>query len=205
MKYPKIRELWEATRAAVKGPYTSDFPVKEHVPPANFRGKPEFHPDDCVGCLACERVCPVDAIQHEDRTGNGSLPLRVMIHYTDTCIFCGQCEAACITEGKGIRLGKEWELSFFDRGEACETVEKPLQLCEVCGEVIGCKAHLEWLADRLGARAYSSPTLFLPISRRLGLASELLVPFKREGGRADRFKILCSRCRRKTTFTDEQV
>ena len=97
MKYPKIRELVEAIKALVKGPYTSRFPKERHVPHPNFRGQPKFDPDKCVGCLACEEVCPVNAIAHEDVVDSDP-PKRIMIHYTDTCIFCGQCEAYCIAD-----------------------------------------------------------------------------------------------------------
>ncbi|KAF5434557.1 hydrogenase-4 component H [Candidatus Methanophagaceae archaeon] len=37
MKYPKLRELVEAIKAVLKGPYTSKFPKKPYVPHPNFR------------------------------------------------------------------------------------------------------------------------------------------------------------------------
>ena len=119
MKLPKIRELIEAIKALIKGPYTSKFPREAHIPHPNFRGQPKFNDEMCVGCLACEEVCPVAAIAHEDMV-EGNNPKRRMIHYTDTCIFCGQCEAACIANHEGIKLSRDWELSFFDRKEASE-------------------------------------------------------------------------------------
>jgi len=69
MKLPKARELVEAVKALVKGPYTSKFPAKPHVPYPSFRGQPKYDPDKCVGCLACEQVCPAEAIGHRDETG----------------------------------------------------------------------------------------------------------------------------------------
>lgn len=204
MRYPKLRELVEATRALLVGPYTSKFPAEPHVPYPSFRGQPRFHPEHCLGCLACEQVCPAGAIGHEDRLDNGR-PRRIMIHYTDTCIFCGQCEAACINDHQGIRLTREWELSFFERPQAYETIEKELQLCECCGEVIGTVDHLLWLAERLGAKAFSSPTLYLAKLRALGIVDDNPATPHREEFRSDRFKILCARCRRRTTVTPEQT
>jgi hydrogenase-4 component H len=154
-----------------------------------------------VGCLACEEVCPVNAIAHRDEVEAPDAARRIMIHYTDTCIFCGQCEAACINDHQGIRLTNEWELSFFDRAQAYETIEKELQLCEACGAPIACKDHLDWLALRLGELSFSSPTLFLLRLHRLGAAELPLNRATTEGSRADRVKILCARCRRKTTLT----
>lgn len=200
MKLPKIRELLEAVNSLTHRPYTSGFPAQPHVPYAGFRGQPRYDSERCLGCLACEEVCPAEAIAHQDDAGNHP-PRRVMIHYTDTCIFCGCCEDACIADHRGIRLSKDWELSFFDRASAWETIEKELQLCELCGEAIACKDHLNWIAGKLGELSYSSPTLYQSRLKALGVVDETLLAASRQYGRADRGKILCARCRRSTTLT----
>ncbi len=200
MKLPKIRELLEAIKALIVGPYTTKFPYKPHTPYPSFRGQPVYNQDKCVGCLACESVCPVEAIDHKDVVDPES-PKRIMIHYTDTCIFCGSCEAACIADKEGIKLSNEWDLAFFDRKEAQETIEKELQLCEVCGEPIACKDHLKWIAEKVGELSYSSPTLYFSRLRSLGIIDENLISAVRDYGRSDRVKILCARCRRETTLT----
>jgi hydrogenase-4 component H len=198
MKYPKLRELKEAIRALFRGPYTSKFPRVAHQAHANFRGQPKFDEQKCVGCLGCEEVCPAEAIAHKDMLSDKKSPKRVMIHYTDTCIFCGQCEAACITD-KGIKLSGDWELSFFDRKEALETIEKELQLCEICGEAIACKDHLKWILERIGELTYSSPTLYLAHLETLGIIDKNIISALNDKGRSDRLKILCARCRRQTS------
>lgn len=204
MKKPKVRELGEAIRAVIRGPYTTRFPAEDHTPHPNFRGQPEFNAGHCVGCLACEQVCPVEAIAHEDALEGGDGPMRIMIHYTDTCIFCGQCEAVCIAEPKGIVLTNQWELSFFERREAWESIEKPLVCCERCGAVVACRDHLRWLAERLAERAYSSPTLYLVDLADLGLSDPHGAAPSASGSRADRFKVLCARCRRTTTLESQE-
>lgn len=197
MKLPKIRELIEAIKALIKGPYTSKFPRVPHVPHPNFRGKPKFDDKKCVGCLACEEVCPVGAISHKDIKAK-----RVITHYSDTCIFCGQCEAACIAQGEGIKLSNEWELSFFDRkNEGQEEIDKELALCEICGSPIACKDHLKWISERIGELTYSSPTLYLSRLKSLGIIDENILSALKDHGRSDRIKILCARCRRETTLT----
>ncbi len=200
MKLPKVRELFEAVKSLTHRPYTSRFPAAPHTPFSSFRGQPRFEADRCVGCLACEQVCPAEAIAHRDVTGDGT-PRRVMVHYTDTCIFCGCCEDACIADHQGIRLSHEWELAFFNRAEAFETIEKELQLCEICGAVIACKDHLKWIAERVGELAYSNPTLYQSRLRELGVIDEQLLAAARDCGRSDRIKALCARCRRETTLT----
>ncbi len=200
MKLPKVRELLEAVKSLTHRPYTSRFPFKPHEPYPSFRGQPEYDPDRCLGCLACEEVCPAEAIAHVDIM-DGETPRRRMIHYTDTCIFCGCCEASCIADHQGIRLSRRFELSFFDRASAFETIEKELQLCEICGAVVACKDHLLWIAERLGELSYSNPTLYQSRLKSLGVMDETLLSAAREYGRADRVKILCARCRRQTTLT----
>ena len=204
MKLPKLRELVEAIKALIKGPYTSKFPKLPHKPHPNFRGQPEFDQDRCVGCLACEEVCPVDAISHEDIVDENGISQRKMIHYTDTCIFCGECEAICIANQEGIKLSNKWELSFFDRSQAYETIEKELQLCEICGSVIACKDHLKWISERIGELAFSNPSLYLAQLRRLGIVDQNIISALKDKGRSDRVKILCSRCRRETTLTTKE-
>ncbi len=203
MRYPKLRELKEAVMALIKGPYTSKFPQEPHKPHPNFRGRPKFNQDFCVGCLSCENVCPVGAISHKDCLDTKPLK-RTLIHYSDTCIFCGQCQAYCITK-EGIKLSNEWELSMFDRRDCQESIEKELLLCEVCESVIGCKDHIIWLAKELGELAYSNPTLYMTRLKELGISDEQVKSAVNISSRSDRTKIVCARCRRKTTLTTEKV
>ncbi|MBN2120624.1 MAG: 4Fe-4S dicluster domain-containing protein [Candidatus Omnitrophica bacterium] len=204
MRLPKVRELIEAIKALIKGPYTSKFPKEAHVAHPNFRGQPKFNSDKCLGCLACEEVCPVNAIGHEDIVDDKNNPRRVMIHYTDTCIFCGQCEAACISDHQGIKLSNDWELSFFDRKAALETIEKELVLCEACSQPIACRDHLNWISAKIGELTYASPTLFLARLKSLGIIDENIISGVKDQGRSDRVKILCARCRRATTLTTKE-
>lgn len=200
MKLPKVRELLEAVKALTHKPYTSKFPFQPHQPYPSFRGQPEYNADRCLGCLACEETCPAEAIAHQDVI-DGSAPKRVMIHYTDTCIFCGCCEDACIADHEGIKLTNNWELAFFERDKAFETIEKDLQLCEICGSVIACKDHLKWIAEKVGELSFASPTLYQSRLKSLGVVDDNIVSAVKDYGRSDRVKILCSRCRRETTLT----
>jgi hydrogenase-4 component H len=198
MRLPKIRELLEAVKALAVGPYTSKFPKKPHTPYPSFRGQPKFNEDYCVGCLACEQVCPAQAIGHTD-TAAGGRAVRTIHHYTDTCIFCGECEAACIAEHKGIKLSRDWDLAFFDRKKAFESIERELVLCEICGSVIGAKKHILWITAKIGELTFSNPTLYQTRLRELGLADNNLLAVSKDGGRDDRLKVLCAHCRRQTT------
>ncbi|MFA4990961.1 MAG: 4Fe-4S dicluster domain-containing protein [Candidatus Omnitrophota bacterium] len=197
MRYPKLRELAEAVRALIKGPYTTSFPSKPHVPAKRFRGKPEYFKDGCVGCKACSEVCPAGCIEVKDSIDSNPPVRRLDLRY-DRCIFCGQCQAACITQ-EGIKLSNKFDLAVFNREDAVESIEKELVLCEGCNCVVGAKDHLVWVAKKLGALAYSSPTAYLSALKELRLAY-LNIEAPKELTRQDRIKILCPKCRREITL-----
>ena len=201
MKKPKLRELKEAVRAVIFGPYTTRFPFEPHVPPDGFCGKPEFQDDDCIGCAACAEVCPALAIRVVDDT-DANPPTRRLEQRLDKCIFCGQCELNCTT-AEGIKHTKTFDLATLDRKTCLQKIEHELLLCEVCGAVIGTIRHLRWIAEKLGAKAYANPTLILTADGGMKLAV-------RDGGRfdapalarSDTMRVLCPACRRTTVLRE---
>jgi len=202
MKKPKLRELAEAIRSLIKGPYTSKFPFTPHKPAKNFRGAPRYSDEGCIGCAGCSNVCPSNAIEFVDDLSKHP-PTRKMIVHHDICIFCGQCEAFCTTKDDsppGIKLSMDYDLAVFDRKDAVSSAEKELAICEVCGEPITTKVHLDWIARRLGPLAFSNPTLFMSRLRELGLIDDNITEVVKDLTRADRMKIVCAKCRRKTTL-----
>lgn len=191
MRKPKLRELLEAVRAIFKGPYTSGFPFKPSPAAPRFRGKIEFDPEKCILCGACVEVCPANArAQIDDRIKK----VRREIHYQDRCVYCGQCVAYCTTK-EGIRHTGEYDLAQVKQDGYENAIEKELILCENCGEVITTRAHLLWIARRVGELAYANPNLFLALAQEYG---EDAVP-AREGEipyRSGHLRFLCPSCRR---------
>ena len=194
MKKPKLRELLEAIKALLKGPYTSRFPYEPHTPPPNFRGKPQFYKDDCIGCGACAEVCPADAIDVTEITDAKPPVRKFELHY-DRCIFCGHCELNCTTE-KGVRLSQVYDLATFDLAGCVETVEKELVLCEVCGAVVAPKDQLRWIARKVKAKKYANPNLIRISQEELGLVRGLGPRPEIVLERSDVMRILCQKCRR---------
>jgi hydrogenase-4 component H len=198
MTYPKLRELREAIRALIKGPYTSRFPYEPHQPYEGFSGRPEFHEDDCVGCGACFQVCPAKAIETQDLKNK-----RVLIVHWDLCIFCGQCQANCPTE-KGIMLSREFDLATTGkRGELKQEIQKELFLCECCGETIAPYDQLLWVAKKLGSLVFSNASLMLFYLRNSDPALKEKKSSPKEEAeffRSDRIKVLCPRCRREAVI-----
>jgi len=187
----------------IKGPYTSRFPYKEHHPAKRFRGKPEYSNEGCIACTACALVCPVRAIEFRDVVTNQKATRKMILHL-DECHYCGQCSALCTTRDDnppGIKHTTKFDLAGSDRREMISTTdEKELALCEICGEVITSKAHLDWVARKLGPLAFSNPTLFISSVKAMGWSSEMAVSLKDYVARSDRIKVLCAKCRRKVTI-----
>lgn len=201
MKYPKLRELREAIKALIKGPYTSKFPQKPHLPFERFRGRPYFHEEDCVGCTACSQVCPAKAIDVEDKI-EGEQAKRVLTVHWDICIFCGQCEANCLT-GKGIILSREFDFAVTEgRQDLKYTIEKDFVRCECCREPIVPADQYAWVARKLGPLCFANASLLLFYARALGIALQEKFFGQKEAGlnRASRIKILCPRCRREAVL-----
>ncbi|MCK4284411.1 MAG: 4Fe-4S dicluster domain-containing protein [Candidatus Brocadiae bacterium] len=199
MRKPKLRELKEAVLAIFRGPYTTKFPAVEHVPPDGFRGRSEYFEEDCIGCMACAMVCPAIAIKVVDDT-QAHPPKRTLELRFDKCIFCGQCELNCTTK-TGIKLTQIYDLATLDRASCVQEIEHELILCEVCGQVVGTRKHLLWVAEKLGAKAYANPTLIV-------LADGAMKLTAKDAGRTaeptlarnDMMRVMCPACRRTTVI-----
>ena len=203
MRKPKLRELGEAIRSLFSWPYTSRFPRVATVPPEGFRGRPKYYKDDCVGCQACAEVCPARAIDVEDIITGKGRGIRRITHHWDVCIYCGQCETACITE-RGIKLSLEYDLAADNRNTMTEVVEKDLLFCELCGSPIACVDHIKWIAKKVGLLAYTNPTIFLTRHKEeLKSILETAPRAERPVGRADQLRITCPSCRREILFTEQ--
>lgn len=197
MKYPKLRELVEAIKALIVGPYTTKFPAKPSPADPNFRGKPVYNEEDCMGCGACFKVCPARAIELiEPDIKAGERPFRKLRLRWDYCIFCGQCEANCPTK-TGVKLGQEYDLAAYDRKESRSEVEKELVFCPNCQTIIAPRDQIRWLVrEKMGAFAYTKPEFLLSLYRELGLIKEESPPPGEELLRSDRLLLLCPTCRR---------
>ena len=194
MRYPKLREIKEAVTSLLSPAFTSSFPYKEHTPAEKFRGKPAVDDKNCIGCETCANVCPPMAITVSDDRVSG---IRTITRDYGRCIFCGQCEAFCIT-GKGVKLSNQiYDMATFDLQNNIEKQEKELLVCKYCGDVITTKEHILFMFKKLGPKGYSS-------TLNLSLLNENLLPetdntaieIQDDLKRKDMFNILCPNCQR---------
>ena len=78
---------------------------------------PETGELNCIGCLACARICPDDLIGMtlEKREGHqGRYPVEFSLNI-GPCCFCGWCVEACPTPMKAIIMSSEFEVAPYDR------------------------------------------------------------------------------------------
>jgi formate hydrogenlyase subunit 6/NADH:ubiquinone oxidoreductase subunit I len=199
MYLPKIRELKEALTSLFTKPYTSGFPAGKFIPAEEYRGKPRFNEEFCVGCGTCSQVCPPGAIDLTDDAAEGKRYLKISYY---SCINCGQCEENCIT-GKGVRLTNEYSFAAFTREDPgmFESLCKDLILCEVCGDIIGSGDHLNWIKDRLGAKAWAHPNFLIEMQREF---TEIETQYSKSRiRREDQMLEVCPHCRNKIVVEDE--
>lgn len=203
MRKPKLRELKEAIRALVKGPYTSKFPKVPAVVPEHFRGTPTYVPDECVGCGACGQVCPAGAITVVDeyREEKGRMVRRIERNW-GSCIFCSQCHAYCITS-KGIILDKDFDKSTTETADFIDTHDKELIFCEHCGSPITARDHVKWMIEKLDELAYANQTFIVSMHGELGLSEDIAPGAGKELERSDFMRILCPNCRAAYILADE--
>jgi NAD-dependent dihydropyrimidine dehydrogenase PreA subunit len=59
---------------------------------------PVLHPQECVGCGACEESCPLDVLYFDREKGVPE------VRYPEECWHCGSCRQECPTGALEIRF-----------------------------------------------------------------------------------------------------
>lgn len=66
---------------------TVAYPAKPMQVDPNFRGKPEYNPEQCIACGACTAACPANALTMETNAREGT---RTWSLHLGRCIFCAR-------------------------------------------------------------------------------------------------------------------
>ena len=99
------------------------YPAEKVEVPDGFRGRVQIRDDLCIGCTKCSIVCPSGAVEmvmdKEKRKikFSGKELSREKHPKVNllSCIRCGECEEACPTNPKAIRLSKDFSGASLER------------------------------------------------------------------------------------------
>ncbi|AXX91990.1 formate hydrogenlyase [Malaciobacter molluscorum LMG 25693] len=137
------------------GKATYNYPFQPYVVAENFRGKPSYIYENCIGCTACGVACPSNAINvklNEDKTK------LVWEFDAARCIFCGRCDEVCPTGA--VVLSQEFELAVkFDKNNLKEKGELDVEYCEVCNKPFTTKRLISYNLHRLEKAGWNKETL----------------------------------------------
>ena len=112
-------------RNAFRRPVTLEYPDVRWEIPERFRGILHNRIEDCIGCQACVRACPVNCISIETvkrakedygTTSGGSKIVQWVARYDideALCMFCGLCVESCPTGC--LTMTDQYELSVHSR------------------------------------------------------------------------------------------
>jgi NADH-quinone oxidoreductase subunit I len=103
-----------------KPAHTFQFPQEKKPVPERFRGVLSFHPEICISCEMCVRVCPSDVISMEWKRNEQTKKKDLIWYQIDfaKCNVCKLCEEVCPTKVKSVHHSNEYEVTFDDRGKS---------------------------------------------------------------------------------------
>jgi len=129
-----LRALWTSLLNLVRKPVTVQFPDEIRERPARYRTSFALLHDEngeelCIGCLACERICPSQVIRivqgpkrESKTTGKKRGVAQDFTLDLTACMFCELCVQVCPEDA--IIMAKEPEAPSFAREDLVLTMAK---------------------------------------------------------------------------------
>ena len=97
----------EAITQLFSKPSTEGYPFVPKEAPEGYRGRIAFHPDKCINCGMCERVCAGGAISTSSVEVEGGFDITRKFNL-GSCTFCACCADFCST--KAIELTTDYHM-----------------------------------------------------------------------------------------------
>jgi len=134
-----VSKIKEAILCLKAGKATFPYPFRKEPLPENFRGRPLFDPEKCVGCAGCANNCPAREILVRDRCQE----VRVIKYLGRRCTYCGRCADVC--PEKAIVMSKEFENGTNSIADIGQEIEVFMGTCQRCGRCFPEPGYLEGL------------------------------------------------------------
>ena len=112
--------------AGKEGRVTVKYPFQEPIVTSEFRGEIEIDPAKCIGCGACVRACPPNALELLE-----SEKEVILRYFVGRCIFCWRCVDVCPVSA--IKGTKNFELATDKLTDLYTLVVHTRAICELCG------------------------------------------------------------------------
>lgn len=141
------------------GKPAAKYPFAPYEVTPDFRGKPDYKPEQCIACAACTKVCPANALIMETDLHSGERRWEISMA---RCIFCGRCEEVCPTHA--IELSPNFEMAVTNKADLYEEARFELAACSECEEYFAPTKLLQLVEETL--QHAETPLLHLS---RLGL------------------------------------
>lgn len=94
---------------------------------------PETGIENCIGCMACARICPdrLISMELEKREGHpGRYPVKFHIDL-NPCCFCGLCVEVCPTPMRALIMTSEFTMTSGDRKDLILDKDKLMRNAQV--------------------------------------------------------------------------
>jgi hydrogenase-4 component H len=135
----KAREAMICLKA---GRVTLPYPAEARPAPANFRGRPIFDPDKCIGCGGCASNCPAREILILDLCQE----IRILHYLGRRCTYCGRCADVC--PEKAITMSQDFETATDQISDLQQHLELFMSTCQRCGRCFKEPSPLEQLKQK---------------------------------------------------------
>ncbi len=100
---------------------TLQYPTQKQSMQERFRGLVDLHPEKCITCNQCIKICPTACLsltykEVDTSTSLGTSKKKIpetFKYNMELCCFCGLCQQVCPTSA--IYMNKLYEIAVYDR------------------------------------------------------------------------------------------
>ena len=111
MDFPFVKE---AVSKLFSKPSCNMYPFVPSEAAPNYRGRIVFHPETCINCNMCERVCAGGAITHTEEKVEEGLKITRSFDL-GSCTFCNTCADFCTRHS--IELTRDYHMLGVNEGD----------------------------------------------------------------------------------------